>query len=111
MFPDTGPRATEPNPSEPSELGAAVPEERRAATQGRGVRRMRAGRNVVPGVVRDYARCFGAASWCGEVAKLSAAALGGPRKCAVKFLEQRFLVFVLVPALTDWGHALVKPDE
>ena len=42
---------------------------------------------------------------------LSAAALGGPRQCAVEFLEQRLLVFVLVPALADWGQALVKPDE
>ena len=42
---------------------------------------------------------------------LSAAALGGPRQCAVEFLEQRLLVFVLVPALADSGQALVKPDE
>ena len=49
--------------------------------------------------------------WCGYIVNLSAAALGGPRKCAFKFLEQMFIVFVLVPAVADWCQTLVKPDE
>ena len=92
------------NPREPKRVGAAAPpEERRTATQGRGVRRMPAGWGFVPGVVRYRAQCFSAASWRAEVAKLPASAFGGPRKCAVKFLEQRFLVFILVPTLADRG--------
>ena len=65
---------------------------------------------AVPGAVYR-ARCWSVGAWCGDIVNLSAAAPGGPRKCAVKFVEQRFIVFVLVPAVADWYQALVKPDK
>ena len=105
-------QATGMNTREPSETGRRrVREERRVAMWGRAVRGTPVGRKFVPGVVGYGARCVGPVAWYGEIVNLSAAAPGGPRKCAVKFLEQGFRVFVLVPALADWGHVLVKPDE
>ena len=50
-------------------------------------------------------------AWGSDKESLSAAALGWPRKCAVKFLEQRFSVYVLVVQFSDCAQALVKPDE
>ena len=53
----------------------------------------------------------GVLGWKGDMGSLSAAAFGRPRKCAVKFLEQRFIVFIVVPTFAYWIQAVVKPDE
>ena len=66
---------------------------------------------AVPGGGCYGARCWGVAAWSGDIVNLSAAALGRPRQCAVKFFEQRFNVLILAPALADWLQGLVKPDE
>ena len=105
-------QATDMKPREPSETGATTRKgSAKGGYVGSGGEETPVGRKFVPGVVRYGARCVGAVAWYGEIVNLSAAAPGGPRKCAVKLLEQGFLVFVHVPALADWGHALVKPDE